>query len=55
MNNYVVSASEATRVMPDRQPIALVGHDGLEMGAGQGDLPVYQLNCGRETLVNKAC
>ena len=31
------------RVMSDRQPIALVGHDGLELGAGQGNLPVYHL------------
>lgn len=23
------------RVMSDRQPIALVGHDGLELGAGK--------------------
>lgn len=31
------------RVMSDRQPIALVGHDGLELGAGKGNLPVYHL------------
>lgn len=44
------SFREATRVMSDRQPIALIGHDGLELGAGQGDLPVYHLDECRQTI-----
>ena len=36
MNDYVSISNEfATRVKSDRQPIALIGHDGLEMGAGK--------------------
>ena len=38
MNDYVPTSREfGTRVKSDRQPIALVGHDGLETGAGEGD------------------
>jgi hypothetical protein len=38
MNDYVPTSREfGTRVKSDRQPIALVGHDGLEMGTGEGD------------------
>ena len=31
----MIMLPKATRVMSDRQPIALVGHDGLELGAGR--------------------
>lgn len=54
-NNYVVSTSDATGVMSDRQPIALIGHDGLELGAGQGDLLVYHLKCSSQALVKDSC
>ena len=38
MNDYVpTSRGFGARVKSDRQPIALVGHDGLETGAGEGD------------------
>ncbi len=36
VNYYVIQSSdEITRVMSDRQPIALIGPDGLEPGAGR--------------------
>jgi len=31
----MIMLSKTTRVMSDRQPIALIGHDGLELGAGR--------------------
>lgn len=39
----MIMLSLATRVMSDRQPIALIGHDGLELGAGWVTYPVYHL------------
>ena len=39
----MIMLPKATRVMSDRQPIALIGHDVVGTGGRMGNLPVYHL------------
>jgi ribonuclease HIII len=39
----MIMLPKATRVMSDRQPIALIGHDEVGTGGRTGNLPVYHL------------
>ncbi|NOR68847.1 MAG: hypothetical protein GQ532_03990 [Methylomarinum sp.] len=40
----MIMLPKATRVMSDRQPIALIGHDVVGTGGRMGNLPVYHLS-----------